>query len=211
MKNASVHCLREEACCGKQSEEAAYVVWLQIVTLSWMAIECCVAMLSAWRAHSSALLAFGSDSFVELMSAGIVLLQFGRTFRVDARQATRAAGVLLFVLAAVITVDSVSAIALHVRPETSWLGLMITAAALVIMPGLALAKRKVARRIENRALLADAVQSATCAYLALIVMFGLAINALFHISWIDPAAALMAVPIICIEGKRALSGETRCC
>jgi divalent metal cation (Fe/Co/Zn/Cd) transporter len=211
MRIAGSHCLPEETCCGKRPQDAAHVVWLQILTLLWMGIECSVAILSAWRAHSSALLAFGFDSFVELMSAGIVLLQFGRRLNLDSRRAARMAGVLLFVLAAVVTIDSVGAIALHVRPGTSWLGLMITGTALLIMPGLAFAKRRAARRIQNRALLADAVQSATCAYLALITMCGLTINALFHISWVDPAAALAAVPIICIEGKRALSGENSCC
>jgi hypothetical protein len=54
------------------------------------------------------------------------------------------------------------------------------------------------------------VQSATCAYLAGITLAGLFLNALLHIRWIDPAAALVAVPVICLEGKKALQGE-ECC
>jgi divalent metal cation (Fe/Co/Zn/Cd) transporter len=84
--------------------------------------------------------------------------------------------------------------------------------ALLIMPILAWAKRRAAHVTNNRALFADAVQSATCAYLAGITLCGLAINAVFHIRWIDPVAALVAIPVICIEGKRALSGDAcQCC
>lgn len=98
------------------------------------------------------------------------------------------------------------------RPDPSWIGVGITVAALAIMPGLAWFKRKVARTTDNRALAADAVQSATCAYLAAVTLTGLGINTVFHIRWIDSAAALAAVPILLIEGRRAMRGEScGCC
>ena len=56
----------------------------------------------------------------------------------------------------------------------------ITVAALFAMPLLAWLKRREARRTHHPALAADAVQSATCAYLAVITLAGLAINAVFH-------------------------------
>ncbi|WP_406707433.1 hypothetical protein [Tunturiibacter gelidoferens] len=100
----------------------------------------------------------------------------------------------------------------RVKPETSCSGIAITFAALIVMPILAWAKRRTAQRTNNRALAADAVQSATCAYLALITLAGLAINAVWHISWVDSAAALLALPILIVEGRRALHGEScGCC
>ena len=105
-----------------------------------------------------------------------------------------------------------SALALwqHVRPDTSWIGVGVTIAALVVMPPLSSAKRRAAKTARNTALTADVVQSATCAYLAGITLAGLVLNAVLHIRWIDPAAALVAVPVICLEGKKALQGE-ECC
>jgi hypothetical protein len=50
------------------------VLWLQLVTLAWMLIECGASLVAAATAHSPALLAFGSDSLVELLSASVVLL-----------------------------------------------------------------------------------------------------------------------------------------
>lgn len=183
---------------------------LQIITLIWMLVECGVSLAAAWRATSPALLAFGADSLVELMSAAVVLLQFVPRFTISEERASRLAGILLFILAGVITFASAFALWLGVHPETSWMGIGITIAALFEMPLLSLAKRKAGRETGNAALSADAVQSATCAYLAAITLAGLALNAIFRIPWIDPAAALVAVPVIVIEGRRALQGEGCC-
>jgi divalent metal cation (Fe/Co/Zn/Cd) transporter len=100
---------------------------------------------------------------------------------------------------------------LRVKPESSGIGMGITIAALLAMPGLAWLKRREARRSGNQALAADAVQSATCAYLAFITLVGLSVNAVFHIAWIDSAAALAAVPILIHEGRMARRGKSCAC
>jgi len=188
------------------------VFWLQGITLIWMLVECGLSLYAAAAAHSPALLAFGSDSFVELLSAGVVLLQFLPQASISERKAARAAGALLFVLALVVCVMAIASLALRLRPETSRLGIGITLAALIVMPILAKLKREEAHRSNNAALAADAVQSATCAYLAVIAVAGLAINALFHISWFDSLAALMAIPLLLKEGRAAWQGEAcGCC
>src|SRR6185437_355949 len=61
-------------CLPKQPR--ARVFWLQGVTVGWRSIEFGVAIYAAAKAHSPALLAFGSDSIVELISAVVVLLQW---------------------------------------------------------------------------------------------------------------------------------------
>jgi hypothetical protein len=183
---------------------------LQVVTLIWMVVECALALFSAWRARSPVLLAFGADSLIELLSALVVLLQFVPGLALSTARAARLAGILLFLLAAVITLSSAFALWQHLRPDTSWLGIGVTLAALAIMPPLSAAKRRAGKTAHNAALTADAVQSATCAYLAGITLAGLVLNAVLHIRWIDPAAALVAVPVICLEGKKALQGE-ECC
>ena len=188
------------------------VVWLQGITLAWMVVECAVALYAAHAAHSPALLAFGGDSLVELLSATVVLLSFV-SFVPDAKaRASRWAGFLLFGLAGFVAVGAVVSLRFRIHPETSRSGIAITCAALVVMPFLAWLKRKAARATDNRALAADAVQSATCAYLAAITLVGLGANAIFRISWIDPAAALAALPILIVEGRKAIRGEScGCC
>jgi divalent metal cation (Fe/Co/Zn/Cd) transporter len=182
------------------------VLWLQGVTLAWMLVEFGVAADAAVTAHSPAMLAFGSDSLVELLSAALVLLQWVPSVSISERWASRTAGVLLFVLAFVVAAIAAVSLALRLRPATSCAGIAITIAALIAMPVLAFLKRREGRRSKNAALAADAVQSATCAYLALIALGGLVINAAFHIAWFDSIAALLAAPILINEGRSAWKG-----
>jgi divalent metal cation (Fe/Co/Zn/Cd) transporter len=206
------HSNNRDVACPTSTDAAQRVVWLQGITLLWMLTECGVSFYGAVTAHSPALLAFGADSFVELLSATVVLLALVPSFPLTKDRAARLAGILLFSLAGVVALVTLLSLLSRVKPEASCSGIGITFAALVVMPILAWAKRRTARQTNNRALAADAVQSATCAYLAAITLVGLAINALWHINWVDSAAALLALPILIVEGRRALRGEScGCC
>jgi divalent metal cation (Fe/Co/Zn/Cd) transporter len=201
---------RTTSCPPVQRSHA--VLWIQGVTLAWMLVECGASLYAAAAAHSPAMLAFGSDSLVELLSATLVLLQFSSLKIIPEEKAARIAGALLFVLAVIVACTALLSVLLHLRPETSQLGMLVTIAALIVMPILATLKRREARRTNNVALMADAVQSATCAYLALVTLAGLAANAAFHIPWVDSVAALVAVPILFHEGRSAWQGHAcGCC
>ena len=206
----AAHSSKPDLACGPKPRTR--VLWLQSVTLAWMLVEFGVSAYAAATAHSPAMLAFGSDSLVELLSATVVLLQWMPRLSLSERKASRAAGALLFVLAFVVAAIAGTSLALRLQPETSWAGIAITAAALIAMPVLAFLKRREARRSNNRALAADAVQSATCAYIALVTLAGLALNAAFHIAWFDSVAALVAIPLLIKEGRSAWQGHAcGCC
>ncbi len=208
---------RDPACTGScdcsspstQPVLSRRVAWLQYITIGWMLVECTLSLIASAQAGSVALLAFGSDSLIELLSASVVLLQFLPRFPLSKPHAERAAAILLFLLAAVVVM--IAALS-YVHPmKTSCPGMGITAAALVVMPVLAWFKRRHALAVNDRALAADAVQSATCAYLAAVTLAGLVIFALWGIAWIDTVAALAAVPVLMIEGRRAWRGEACGC
>ena len=187
------------------------ILSLQWVTLCWMLVECSVALTAAWKARSVSLLAFGSDSFVEVISAVVVLLQFTRAFRVSQSRAAKICGLLLYGLAGVVSLIAVAGFYFRVDADTSRLGIAITAGALLLMPVLARMKRDAANQTGNKALRADAVQSATCAYLAAITLTGLLLRLAFGIRWLDPLAALCAVPILIVEARRARKGQVCAC
>ncbi|HMG86293.1 MAG TPA: cation transporter [Terracidiphilus sp.] len=197
-----------DTCCGSCATDVALprqVAWLQWITLAWMALECVASLWAAAQSHSVALLAFGSDSLVEMLSATVVLLQFLPRFPLKKMYADRAAAALLLALAVVVVCIAWLG---RARPmETSCVGIGVTAVALVVMPVLAWMKRRQARRMNNRALAADALQSATCAYMAGVTLAGLAIYAVWQIRWVDTVAALVAVPLLIVEGRRAWRGE----
>ena len=194
-----------------RAEATSRILWLQALTIAWMSVECGVAIYGAVSSHSDVLLVFGADSFVELLSAALVLVATFSSFSAIKKHATRATGLLLFLLAGLILLLTLVEILYGVQPAVSHSGIATTAAALIVMPVLAWVKRKTAKRTNNRALAADAVQSATCFYLAAITLAGLLINAAWHIRWVDSIAALAALPLLIVEGRRARRGETCGC
>jgi divalent metal cation (Fe/Co/Zn/Cd) transporter len=187
---------------------------IQTVTIVWMTGEAAVSLAAAWMARSPALLAFGGDSTIELLSAIVVLWRFRAHADQEQseKRASRIAAVLLFILAAYVTVVSARTLLGYSQPKTTYVGIAILVAATAIMPWLAKEKRKLSAITGSAALRADAAESALCAYLALVALVGLGINAIWHVTWADPVAALVIVPLILREGREALRGKAcGCC
>jgi divalent metal cation (Fe/Co/Zn/Cd) transporter len=176
-----------------------------------MVVECSVALTAAWKAKSVSLLAFGSDSVVELISAVVVLFQFTPQLRISQARAARFCGILLYGLAGVVSVIALAGLFDRLEAETSRLGMAISGGALLFMPVLARMKHNAAEETGNKALRADAVQSATCAYLAALTLGGLLLRWALGLHWLDQAAALAAVPLLIVEAKRARKGQTCAC
>jgi divalent metal cation (Fe/Co/Zn/Cd) transporter len=187
---------------------------VQTVTIAWMSVEAGVSLFAAWRASSPSLLAFGGDSAIELFSAVVVLWRFRATAaHEDAeRRAARVAGTLLFVLAAYVAITSVASLLGYSEPKPTLLGIAILVAAATVMPWLAKEKRRLSGATGSVALRADAAQSALCAYLSLIALAGLAANAIWHVKWADPIAALLIIPLVLFEGGETIRGKPcKCC
>ena len=187
---------------------------VQTITIVWMSVEAAVSLFAAWRARSPALLAFGGDSAIELLSAVVVLWRFRASDAHDdvEKRAARVAGALLFALAVFVAVTSVTSLLGYSEPKPTFLGIAILVAAAVVMPWLAKEKRRLSATTGSAALRADAAQSALCAYLSLIALAGLAINAIWHVKWADPVAALVVLPLIVWEGREAMRGKScGCC
>jgi len=189
------------------------VLRLQTLTLVWMSLEAGLSLFTAYRACSIALLGFGGDSGVELLSALLVVARFlpGRR-RVSERMAGRLAGALLFAVAGLVVVGAGWALSGHLDPAPSRLGMAVLLAAALFMPWLARKKRRLAVATGSVALRADAMQSSLCAYLAWIALAGLLLNARWSLAWADPAAGLLLVPLILKEGREAWRGHPcGCC
>ena len=185
------------------------VIWIQTVTLVWMSVEALVSLGAAWMARSPALLAFGGDSAVELLSAAIVFWGFySPSQREHAEKRTsKIAGGLLFVLAAIVVTASALTLWGHLEARPSRMGIALLVLAAIIMPWLAAQKRQLSITTASAALRADAAESAVCGYLALIALAGLVVNAVWKVSWADPVAALALLPLIVREGWEARKGK----
>jgi divalent metal cation (Fe/Co/Zn/Cd) transporter len=187
---------------------------VQTITIAWMSVEAVVSLFAAWRARSPALLAFGGDSAIELLSAVVVLWRFRANSAHEhmERRAARIAGVLLYGLTAYVVAAAAMALLGYSEPKPTLLGIAVLIVAAAIMPWLAKEKRRLSAATGSAALRADAAESALCAYLSVIALAGLAVNAIWQVAWADPIAALVIVPLILWEGRKAIRGKAcGCC
>jgi divalent metal cation (Fe/Co/Zn/Cd) transporter len=185
---------------------------LEYLTIAWNVFEAAVALISGVIAGSVALVGFGLDSVIETTSAVILLWRLRSDSEPARREsservARRLVGACFLVLATYIAVQSIYALWTRERAVRSIAGILIAIAAVIVMPLLARAKRRVAGALGSRALHSDSRQADFCAYLSAILLAGLVLNALFGWWWADPVAALVMVPIIAREGLQELRGE----
>ena len=185
---------------------------LEYFTLAWNGFEAAVGLSCGVLAGSIALVGFGLDSVIETASAGILLWRFRADADAERREraeqtARRLVGVCFLLLAAYVALESVRALWIRAIPERSLPGILIAVAAVIVMPLLGRAKRRVAAELGSRALSADSRQADFCAYLSAILLAGLLLHGLLGWWWADPAAALVMAPIIAREGVQGLRGE----
>jgi divalent metal cation (Fe/Co/Zn/Cd) transporter len=180
-----------------------------------MLIEAAVAIGSGVAAHSLSLIAFGTDSLIELVSAGVLLWRLnvemcqGVEFSESIEQrASRIGGALLFVLAAYVVVSAAYGLWVRKGQEFSKAGFAVAVLAIPIMWWLAKAKMHVAHQIDSRALRADAVESITCGYLSGVLVLGLIAQLIMPgWWWIDSVTSLAIVVLLVKKGREAWEGD----
>src|SRR4029453_17074513 len=182
---------------------------LEYFTLGWNLTEALVGISAGVIAGSIALIGFGVDSIIESFSGAALLWRLQRHKADEKREqlALKLVGISFFVLAAYVAADAAKTLIQREPPHASIVGVCLAAVSIVVMPLLARAKRRVAGRLNSRALVADSPQAGLCAYLSGILFVGLALNALFGWWWADSIAAILMVPIITREGVEALKGD----
>src|SRR6266550_77397 len=185
---------------------------LEYFTLGWNLIEAAVAVGAGVFAGSIALIGFGIDSLIESLSGGILLWRLQATDTIEKRErlALRLVGVSFFVLAFYVGFEAGKSLFRREEPETSVVGIVLSIVSLIVMPLLARAKRRVAAKLDSRALHADSRQTDICAYLSAILLGGLLLNALFGWWWADPIAAVCMLPLIFREGMEAVRDRSSC-
>jgi cation diffusion facilitator family transporter len=188
-------------------------LWLEYVTVGWNVVEGVVAIGAGLLAGSVALIGFGVDSSVEVISA-LGLLWRLRKAGPDAtvqeesaaeRRALYVVAATFFLLAAYIAVEAGSSLIGREAPERSTVGLVLSVLSLVIMPALAYMKQRTGRQMGSRALVADAAETWVCSYLSLALLAGVGLYFLFGWWWADPVSALAMLPVILWQGWETLS------
>ena len=188
-------------------------LWLEYFTVGWNIVEGVVAIGAGIVAGSVALIGFGADSAIEVVSA-VGLLWRLRKAGPDAplseesaaeKRALYVVAATFFLLAGYIAYDSITGLIRHVEPLTSPVGIVLAAVSLLVMPALAFAKQRVGKQMGSAALVADSKETWVCSYLSLSLLLGVGLFALFGWWWADPIGALAMLPVIVWQGWETLT------
>ena len=197
---------------GNASAALRTGVRLELFTVVWMFAEAVLAIGAGIAARSVLLTGFGFDSVIELLS-GVTLLWrlFSESRGLSApnlerveRRATRISAVLLVLLTAYLLFFGLGGLVVGLRPEGSVLGVVVAAAAVLVMPILAWRKRRANVAIGSAALRADIAETITCAYLAAATLAGAGLNLLIGWWWAEYVGALALLVFVVMETKEAI-------
>jgi divalent metal cation (Fe/Co/Zn/Cd) transporter len=182
--------------------------WIVAATITYNVIEAIIAIAAGTVASSTALIGFGLDSIVEVLSAAAIAWQFAAPDpEKRERVALRVIAVSFFGLAAYVSVDAVLALTGIREPDHSPVGIVLAAVSLAIMPFLSLLERRTGTELGSASAIADSKQTLICSYLSAAVLLGLVLNLAFGWAWADPVAGLVIVVFAVREGLEAWRGD----
>jgi divalent metal cation (Fe/Co/Zn/Cd) transporter len=178
-------------------------------TITYNVVEAIIALTAGAAASSSALVAFGLDSGVEVLSAAAVAWQFSAADpERRERTALRLIAVSFFGLAVFVGVDAVRSLVGLREPESSPVGIALAAVSLAVMPALSWFERRTGTELGSASAVADSKQTLVCSYLSAALLVGLVLNSTLGWAWADPIAALVIAGFAVREGREAWRGET---
>ncbi|WP_241978380.1 cation transporter [Cryobacterium sp. Hz9] len=183
--------------------------WIVAITITYNLIEAVIALAAGSIASSAALIGFGLDSIVEVLSAAAIAWQFAAP-QPEQREkvALRVIAFSFFALAAYVTVDAALSITGLRTPEHSPVGIALAAVSLMVMPCLSWFERRTGRELGSASAVADSRQTLLCAYLSAALLIGLLLNSLLGWAWADAIAALVIAGFAIREGIEAWKGDT---
>jgi divalent metal cation (Fe/Co/Zn/Cd) transporter len=182
--------------------------WIVATTIGYNLVEAIVAIAAGSAASSGALIGFGLDSTIEVLSAAAVAWQFTRRDPERWEKPTlRVIAIAFFALAGYVTVSSLLTVFGRVEVQHSPVGIVLTALSVVVMPFLSLIERRTGRELGSATAVADSKQTLICTYLSAAVLIGLVLNSLLGWWWADPIAGLVIAVFAIREGVEAWKGD----
>ena len=179
------------------------------ITIGYNLIEGIIALVAGGAADSAALIGFGLDSGVEVLSAAAVAWQFTRREpeRYE-KPVLRVIALAFFALAAYTVVSSTLSLTGVVTPETSVVGIVLASVSVVVMPFLSLLERRTGKELGSASVVANSKQTLICSLLSASLLIGLVANAAFGWFWADAFGALVIGAFAVREGIEAWNGDT---
>jgi len=179
------------------------------ITIGYNVVEAAIALAAGTVASSAALIGFGLDSVVEVLSAATIAWQFAAP-EPERREkvALRVIALSFFALAAYVAVDALISLFGPREAEHSPVGIVLAAVSLAVMPFLSWFERRTGRELGSASAVADSKQTLICSYLSAALLVGLLLNSLLGWAWADSVAALVIAGFAVREGLEAWKGDT---
>jgi divalent metal cation (Fe/Co/Zn/Cd) transporter len=209
------------ACCTP-TEAARDAAWLRAArhaktlawfSLAWMTGEGVLGLVAGIAANSISLIGWALGSVIEGLASVIVLWRFtgSRTVsQTSERRAQRAVAISFFLLAPYIGVESIRDLGGGHQIKPSVLGVLVTAASLLVMPLLGRAKQRLGEQLNSGATTGEGIQNYLCAAQGGAVLLGLGATAAFGWTWLDPVIGLLLAGWAVYEGIEVWRGEDCC-
>jgi cation diffusion facilitator family transporter len=187
---------------------------LSYITVGYNICEGIVSIIAGTFAGSVALVGFGLDSFVESLSASVMIWRFRKQGELSKEEeeykesrAIKLVGITFFILAVYILYESISKLVYREAPDPSLFGIIIAIVSLITMPVLFYHKYKTGEALNSRSLIADSKETLACLFLSFALLIGLGVNYLFNLWQADPIIGLIIVLFLLREGYELLEGE----
>lgn len=181
------------------------------VSLLLVGVEGVVGLWQGLAAGSIALTGWALGAIPEALAGAIVIWRFtgSRTLSATAeRRAQIGVAVSFWINAPYIAAESVNHLFSDHRSESSVIGIVITAAAVLVMPILGRAQRRLGVRLGSAATVGEGVQNYLCATQAAAVLIGLTLTAQWSGSWwLDPVIGLGVAAVSVWQGVRSWRGQ----
>lgn len=183
---------------------------LALITIFYNVLEGIVSVSFGIKDETIALMGFGLDSFVEVVSGMGIYHMVRRTSRNGGenpdrfeRTALRITGSAFYILAAGLTLTAMLNVIRGHAPETTFWGIVVASVSIFTMWALIYYKVKVGRRLGSEAILADASCTKACMYLSIVLLLSSAGYELTGIGGMDSAGAVLIAWFSLREGKEA--------
>jgi len=188
-------------------------LYLSYFTAGYNIAEAAASIVFGWLSGSVALIAFGLDSLVESLSAGIMIWRFSKHSMTPEeeekieKRATRLVAITFFILSAYVLYESITKLVYSEVPDTSLPGIIIAIASIIVMPILFRLKYKVGQALNSSSLIADSKETLACMVLSVALLIGLGANYLFGFWQADPIVGLLVAAYLIKEGYETLTED----
>ena len=183
---------------------------ISYVAVIWSLAAGAAAVILGARAGSTSLIGTGTDVLADMASSVVLVWRFhaeihgGRPSHTVERRAQLVAALALVVVAVGLAVGSIVRLVTRQGASPTLAGILVAAVSVVVLPGLAVAKLRIAAGVGSRALRTDALITLVGAATAALSLIGLVVTATLHWTAADPLAALVIAVLAGTTGIREL-------